>query len=940
MLDKTFDPTSAEPRLYAQWEASGAFAPRDAAPDGGEAETYSIVIPPPNVTGSLHIGHALNNTLQDILARYHRMTGKAVLWLPGTDHAGIATQMVVERQLAAAGNVGRREMGRDAFVQKVWDWKAESGGAIVQQLRRLGASCDWSRERFTLDEGLNAAVRKVFVQLHREGLIYRDKRLVNWDPQFQTAISDLEVEQREVEGFYWHFAYPLAADEDGKPVTYEHPVAFDEDGKATEWETRDYIVVATTRPETMLGDTGVAVHPGDERYASLVGAKVRLPLTHRLIPIVADDYADPAKGSGAVKITPAHDFNDFQVGKRAGLPSINILDGDAHIIDHNWAFKGVNADGQVDEDADILELLQTIPIDFQGLDRFVARKAIVARAEAEGWLKEIEKTKHVVPHGDRSGVVIEPWLTDQWYVDAHTLAQPAIKAVETGATTFEPASYSKIYFEWLRNIEPWCISRQLWWGHRIPAWYGPNGEIYVAETEEDARELAMADYESEVALTQDEDVLDTWFSSALWPFSTMGWPEKTSDLERFYPTSDLVTAADIIFFWVARMMMMGLHFMDEAPFKRVIINGLVRDDKGQKMSKSKGNVIDPLVIIDELGADPLRFTMAILSGTRDIKLSRERIEGYRNFGTKLWNAARFAQMNEAVRVEGFDPATVQQTINRWVRDELVHAERAVASAIEGGRFDDAASALYRFVWNVFCDWYLELAKPVFQGDDAAAKAETGAMTAWTLDQTLKLMHPVMPFITEELWEQLAREGTPRSEPTLIGAAWPVLPDTYRDAEASAEITWLVDVVTQLRSTRAEIGAPPAAKLTLALHNPTPDVQARFDAASDLIRTLARLGEIKTVDAQPESSIAVLVGGVSAFVPLAGLVDVGAERTRLTKDIAAFDSDIGHFNKKLGNPNFVAKAAPAVIAEQRAKLADAEAGRAKLVEALARLETLS
>ena len=570
MLDKTFDPKSAEPRLYARWEDSGLFAPRAAAATDGAADAYSIVIPPPNVTGSLHIGHALNNTLQDILTRYHRMKGKAVLWLPGTDHAGIATQMVVERQLAAAGEPGRRDMGRDAFVDKVWEWKGQSGGTIVRQLRRLGASCDWSRERFTLDEGLNAAVRKVFVQLHKDGLIYRDKRLVNWDPHFQTAISDLEVEQKEVDGAYWHFAYPLA---DG--VTYEHPVAFDDEGKATAFETRDYIVVATTRPETMLGDTGVAVHPTDDRYAGLVGQFVTLPITGRRIPIVADDYADPTKGSGAVKITPAHDFNDFQVGKRAGLATLNVMDSLARITA-----------------ADTPD----VPAEFEGMDRFAARKAIVARAEEEGWLKEIEKTKHAVPHGDRSGVVIEPWLTDQWYVDAHTLAQPAIKAVEQGDTTFEPASYSKVYFEWLRNIEPWCISRQLWWGHRIPAWYDADGNIYVAETEEEA--IAQAGGK---ALTQDEDVLDTWFSSALWPFSTMGWPEKTEDLQRFYPTGDLVTAADIIFFWVARMMMMGLHFMDEVPFKRVVINGLVLDEKGQKMSKSKGNVIDPLDIIDEIG---------------------------------------------------------------------------------------------------------------------------------------------------------------------------------------------------------------------------------------------------------------------------------------------------------------------------------------------------
>jgi len=941
MLEKTFDPRAAEPRHYERWEASGLFAPRERAATDGAADAYSIVIPPPNVTGSLHIGHALNNTLQDILARYHRMKGKAVLWLPGTDHAGIATQMVVERKLAAEGNIGRRDLGRDAFIDKVWEWKAESGGTIVRQLRRLGASCDWSRERFTLDEGLNAAVRKVFVQLHRDGLIYRDKRLVNWDPHFQTAISDLEVEQKEVEGAYWHFAYPLA---DG--VTYEHPVAFDEDGKPTEYETRDYIVVATTRPETMLGDTGVAVHPDDERYAGLVGKAVILPITGRRIPIVADDYADPTKGSGAVKITPAHDFNDFGVGKRAGLATLNVMDSLARITA-----------------ADTPD----VPADYEGMDRFAARKAIVARAEEEGWLKAIEKTKHMVPHGDRSGVVIEPWLTDQWYVDAKTLAQPAIKAVEQGDTTFEPASYSKIYFEWLRNIEPWCISRQLWWGHRIPAYYGPPANddgtrpadlskadlrVFVAETGEEARLQAEefygcpakwdmapgffgdSDRYEEVQLSQDSDVLDTWFSSALWPFSTMGWPEKTEDLERFYPTSDLVTAADIIFFWVARMMMMGLHFMDEVPFKRVIINGLVRDEKGQKMSKSKGNVIDPLEIIDDLGADPLRFTMAILSGTRDIKLSKQRIEGYRNFGTKLWNAARFAQMNEAARVEGFDPATVEQTINRWIRGELVKTERQVADAIEGGRFDDAAGALYRFIWNVFCDWYLELAKPVFGGADEAAKAETRAMTAWTLDQTIKLLHPVMPFITEELWTQLGGEGL------VMGAAWPEFPETFIDADAGAEIGWLVDLVTEVRALRGEMNVPPSAKPPLTIVAPDSQTAARVERHRDLLQTLARVSSVQTADAAPAGAVTFVSGSTTAALALADLIDLGAERARLEKAVADFDADIGHVNKKLGNPNFVARAAPEVVDEQREKLAAAEAGKAKMQAALKRLEDLT
>ncbi len=909
MLEKTFDPKAAEPRLYAQWEKSGLFQPKtDSA-----AEAYSIVIPPPNVTGSLHIGHALNNTLQDILARYHRMTGKAVLWLPGTDHAGIATQMVVERKLAAEGLPGRREMGREAFVEKVWDWKAESGGTIIRQLRRLGASADWSRERFTLDEGLNEAVRKVFVQLYKEGLIYRAKRLVNWDPHFQTAISDLEVEQKEVDGAYWHFAYPLA---DG--VSYQHPVAFDEEGKPTEFETRDYIVVATTRPETMLGDTGVAVHPKDERYAGLVGKEVVLPVTGRRVPIVADEYADPTKGSGAVKITPAHDFNDFQVGKRAGLPSLNIMDSLARII--------------ADE-------VPEIPAEFVGMDRFVARKAIIANAEENGWLKEIEKTKHMVPHGDRSGAVIEPWLTDQWWVDAKTLAQPALKAVQDGETVFEPKSYEKVYFEWLNNIEPWCVSRQLWWGHQIPAWYGPDGEIFVAETEEEARAEAEAKLGAGVELKREEDVLDTWFSSALWPFSTMGWPENTDDLARFYPTSDLVTAADIIFFWVARMMMMGKHFMGAAPFKRVIINGLVRDEKGQKMSKSKGNVIDPLEIVDELGADPLRFTMAILSGTRDIKLSKQRIEGYRNFGTKLWNAARFSQMNECARVEGFDPSTVEQTINRWIRGELAKAERAVSQAILGGRFDDAAGALYRYIWNVFCDWYLELAKPVFNGTDEAAKAETRAMTAWVLDETLKLLHPVMPFITEELWAELGKTG-PARESLLIGASWPQLPDSFIDPAAEAEIGWLVDLIGELRGLRAEMNVPPSAKPPLAFVGADDATKVLVERHRPLILQLARVSEVSLLDAAPAGAVTCVSGGSTVALSLADFIDLGAEKARLNKEIAAFDSDIGHYNKKLGNPNFVSRAAPEVVEEQRQKLADAEAGKAKMQAALARLEAMA
>ena len=894
MLEKNFDPAAVEPRLYKKWEDSGAFAPTDAG------ETFSIVIPPPNVTGSLHIGHALNNTLQDVLIRFERMRGKAALWLPGTDHAGIATQMVVERQLAASG-LKRRDMGREAFVAKVWDWKKESGGTIVQQLRRLGASCDWSRERFTLDDGLSAAVRKVFVQLHKDGLMYRDKRLVNWDPQFQTAISDLEVEQKEVDGHYWHFAYPLA---DG--VTYDFPIK-DEEGNDTT-ETRDYIVVATTRPETMLGDSGVAVHPDDEHYKDLVGKFVILPITGRRIPIVADEYADPAKGSGAVKITPAHDFNDFMVGKRHDLEQINILDTQANLL----AF-------------------DPVPAEYQGMERFAARKAIIARAEEEGWLKQIEKTKHMVPHGDRSGVVIEPFLTDQWYVNAGELAKEAIAAVEDGRTVFEPKNWEKTYFEWMRNIEPWCVSRQLWWGHRIPAWYAEDGYIFVAETEADAHKQAEAHYGKKVALKQDEDVLDTWFSSALWPFSTMGWPENTEDLARFYPTHTLITGFDIIFFWVARMMMMGLHFTGKAPFKRVFINALVRDDKGQKMSKSKGNVMDPLVLIDEFGADALRFTMTAMSGQgRDIKLAKPRIEGYRNFSTKLWNATRFTQMNECARVEGFDPATAKLTLSRWIRGEVQKTVAAVTEALEACAFDDAANALYKFIWNVFCDWYLELAKPILNGDDQAAKAEIRAMTAWVLDQAMILLHPVMPFITEELWDKTGHKDM------LITHSWPKSDAGAIDAEADEEINWLIDLISEIRSIRSEMNVPGSARAPLTLSGASDVTRKRLDTHEDLILFLGRLSGVDVSETAAAGSVPFVAGEATAHLAIAEFIDLKAEEARLTKGIADFDKTIDGVRRKLDNPEFVRKAPDEVITENRERLEDAENGKVKLSAALERL----
>jgi valyl-tRNA synthetase len=892
MLEKTFDPKSVEPRLYARWESSGAFSPDRALAANPDAEAFCIVIPPPNVTGSLHIGHALNHTLQDVLIRFERMRGKAALWLPGTDHAGIATQMVVERQLAAAGNISRREMGREEFVRRVWAWKAETAGTIQGQMRRLGASVDWGRERFTLDDGLSNAVRKVFVQLYKEGLIYRDKRLVNWQPDLQTAVSDLEVENVEVNGHMWRFRYPI------------------------EGREGEYIVVATTRPETMLGDTAVAVHPDDPRYAHLVGLKVRLPLTGRLIPIIADDYADPEKGTGAVKITPAHDFNDFRVGQRHGLPAINVFTPEAR-------------------------LNEEVPEAYRGLDRFVARARIVADLDSLGLLDGVDDHRLMVPYDEKSKlVVIEPYLTDQWYVDAGTLAQPAIKAVEEGATVFEPRHWEKTYFEWLRNIEPWCISRQLWWGHRIPAWWGPDGRVFVEETEAAAIAAARAHYGRDEVLTQDEDVLDTWFSSALWPFSTLGWPVETEDLKRFYPTHTLATGFDIIFFWVARMMMMGLHFTGEAPFKRVFINALVLDEKGQKMSKTRGNVIDPLELIDTYGADAVRFTLTAMTGqARSIKLSKQRIEGYRNFGTKLWNAARFCQMNECQRLAGFDPAAVRGVLNRWIRGEAAKTICQVTEGLEACAFDDAAGALYRFIWNVFCDWYLELAKPILNGADEAAKAETRATAAWILDVCVKLLHPVSPFLTEELWDKLAEFGPPR-EGLLITARWPEAPESWIDPEAEAEIGWLIELVSQVRSIRAEMNVPPSARAPLTLAGANRATRARLERHRELIVSLARLSSAREAEAPPHGAAPFAIGEATGFLVIADFIDVAAERARLTKEIGVFSGDIDRTAKKLANADFLARAPEEVVEENRARLAGAKAGRAKLQAALVRLESVA
>ena len=923
-MEKTFDPKSVESRIAAEWERADAF--KAGRPERAGAETYCIVIPPPNVTGNLHMGHALNNTLQDILCRFERMRGKDVLWQPGTDHAGIATQMVVERQMMERKEPGRRDIGREAFLEKVWAWKAESGGAIVQQLKRLGASCDWSRERFTMDEGLSKAVAKVFVQLYRDGLIYKDKRLVNWDPKLLTAISDLEVVQVETKGSLWYFRYPVV------------------DGHGA--ETGEHIVVATTRPETMLGDSGVAVHPDDERYTDLVGMRVRLPLVGRLIPIVADDYSDPEKGTGAVKITPAHDFNDFEVGKRHDLKQINILDPEARIsIQDNVAFLE-----DAPESAELTETLAAL----HGLPREAARKAVVEMMEAKGLVEKIDPHVLQVPTGDRSNVVIEPFLTDQWYVDAKTLAQPALAAVRSGDTSFVPKNWEKTYFEWLDNIQPWCISRQLWWGHQIPAWYSGWGGIYVAETYEEALVQALTDAtEREILddveagriaehpdrhpdfLTRDEDVLDTWFSSALWPFSTLGWPDATPELKRFYPTSVLVTGFDIIFFWVARMMMMGMQFMKEAPFRDVYIHALVRDEKGAKMSKSKGNVIDPLNLIDQFGADALRFTLAAMAAQgRDIKLSTQRVEGYRNFATKLWNASRFAEMNACVRVEGFDPKIVRAPINRWIVGEAAAAVTETTAAIEAYRFNDAAGAVYRFVWNVFCDWYLELAKPLLTGDDEAIKTETRATAAWTLDVIFKLLHPFMPFLTEELWAIKGAEG-PRRENLLVLSEWPSL-EGLGDAEAEAEVGWVVDLVTEVRSVRSEMNVPAGAQVPLALVGADAAIKQRATDWGETIRRLARISEISFAPAAPAGSAQMLVRGLTVAMPLAGAIDISAEKARLSKEIGKLDGEAKKIEAKLGNPDFLTRAKEEVVEENRERLEDTRAKIAKMTVALERL----
>ncbi len=877
-LDKNFEPASSEARLYAGWEASGAFA---AHPEG-HAAPYTIMIPPPNVTGSLHVGHALTMTLQDILVRFRRMQGRDVLWQPGTDHAGIATQMVVERLLDKEG-VSRKELGRETFLSRVWQWKAESGGNITRQLRRLGASPDWARERFTMDDGLSVAVREVFVRLFEEGLIYQDKRLVNWDTALQTAISDLEVESRETKGNMWHIRYPVEGGEE--------------------------IIVATTRPETMLADTAVAVHPENEKFKHLIGRHVVLPLTERKIPVIADEYADPEKGTGAVKITPAHDFNDFEVGKRHGLSMPSMLDRQGRVV--------------LAELGEVPEFVRSL----EGLDRFAARKLIVAELEARELLVEVKPHPHMVPYGDRSGTVIEPFLTTQWYCNAHVLAQPAIKAVEEGRTQFVPKQWENTFFAWMRDIQPWCISRQLWWGHRIPAWYDEAGKVYVARTQAEAEQKAGAG----VTLTQDEDVLDTWFSSALWPFSTLGWPEQTPELAKYYPTDTLVTGFDIIFFWVARMMMMGLHFMKDVPFRTIYIHGLVRDEKGQKMSKSKGNVLDPLTLIDKFGADALRYSVAAAAGQgRDVKLGEKIVETNRAFITKIWNAARFLEMNGVKPNPAFRPEEAKLPLCRWVLARANEAIIAATVGLEAYRPNDYAAACYRFAWGDVCDWFIELAKPGFTSEDAAEIRDTAA---YVLGVLLRLMHPLIPYVTEALWDHFGY-GEAFS---LISAAWPETVAVTGETEAMEAVNWLIALISEIRSIRSEMNVPPSLKSPVFLQDASAATLARAEQNFEAVSRLARASEIgPLIGPVPKNAAQAVLGEATIVLPLEGLIDLEAEKKRLQGALAKAEQELAKVKAKLGNADFTARAPEAILEEHREREESFANEVTRLGAALARL----
>ncbi|MCB1558454.1 MAG: valine--tRNA ligase [Alphaproteobacteria bacterium] len=880
MLDKTFDHKQIEKNHYHRWEDSGLFECHPKM----DTSPYTIMMPPPNVTGTLHMGHAFTNTIQDIMIRYNRMRGKDTLWMPGTDHAGIATQMVVERKLEAEGQPSRREMGREAFLEKVWEWKEYSGGTITSQLRRLGATPDWSRERFTMDEGLSKAVAKVFVQLYKEKLIYKDNRLVNWDPKLLTAISDLEVVQKEIKGHMWYIRYPVEGDQERT------------------------ITIATTRPETMLGDTAIVVNPEDERYKDLIGKFAVLPIVGRLIKIIADDYVDMELGTGAMKVTPAHDFNDFEIGRRHNLEMISILDIHA----------------KVNENA---------PKEYQGLDRYDARKKILAELEAQDLLEKVDNITHMVPYGDRSDLVIEPFLTEQWYCDAKTLAQPAIEAVETGKTVFVPKNWENTFFEWMRNIQPWCISRQLWWGHQIPAWYDEDGKVYVAETEEEAQAEAGAG----VKLRRDDDVLDTWFSSALWPFSTLGWPEQTPELAKYYPGDVLCTGFDIIFFWVARMMMMGIHFMGDVPFKTVYMHALVRDAKGQKMSKSKGNVIDPLDVIEKYGADALRFCLTAMAAQgRDIRLSDDRIEGYRNFATKIWNATRYCEMNGCLPNADFKPENAKATINKWIVGQVMDVQKAIDKNMEEYRFNDAAGAIYQFVWGTFCDWYLEFTKPMLgEGNtDDALKQETRDTTGWVLDQILTLLNPYMPYITEELYESIAVRP---KDSLLMGQPWPTYAESLYNEDARQEMDWVMRLITEIRSVRSDMNVPAGAKIQMMIKDASEQTKSRIASYEEIIGRMARIEKIELTDSAPKGSIQTILDEATIILPIAEIIDLDKERERLKKEIDKLAANINRIDTKLADEKFVNNAPAEIIAEQKARREESETVMNKLSQALKQLE---
>jgi valyl-tRNA synthetase len=957
-LEKTFDTGTAEARIYAAWEQAGCFK---AGANATRDETFTIMIPPPNVTGVLHMGHAFNNTLQDILIRWKRMQGVDTLWQPGTDHAGIATQMVVERELAKAGEPTRAEMGRQAFLAKVWEWKKQSGGTIINQLKRLGASCDWDRTAFTMSGAPNApadedgnfhdAVIKVFVEMYKKGLIYRGKRLVNWDPHFETAISDLEVENIEVAGHMWHFKYPLA---DGQTYTY---VEKDEDGNITLSEERDYISIATTRPETMLGDGAVAVHPSDERYAPIIGKLCEIPVGpkehRRLIPIITDEYPDPDFGSGAVKITGAHDFNDYQVAKRGGIPMYNLMDTRAAMRADGRPYAEEAAEaqrisnGEIEWDENKVAAMNLVPDEYRGLDRMEARERVVAAITVEGnavmipnpkagddgeadLIPHVENKPIMQPFGDRSKVVIEPMLTDQWFVETAKIVGPALDAVRDGTVQIIPESGEKTYYHWLENIEPWCISRQLWWGHQVPVWFDEKGNQYCAATEAEAQAQAPGK-----TLTRDPDVLDTWFSSGLWPIGTLGWPEQNAALDKYFPTSTLITGQDILFFWVARMMMMQLAVVDQIPFDTVYLHGLVRDAKGKKMSKSTGNVIDPLDIIDEYGADALRFTNAAMASIGGVlKLDMQRIQGYRNFGTKLWNAARFAEMNEAVLSDGTVPMA-DQAVNKWIIGETAKVREVVDAAFDTYRFNDAAQALYAYVWGKVCDWYVELSKPLLNGNDEAAKEETRRVMGWVIDQCLILLHPIMPFITEELWGALGERAK-----MVVHADWP----TYTaaelvDAVADREMNWVISLIEGIRSARSQMRVPAGLRIPMIVTELDAAGQAAWDRNEAMILKLARVVDLTHADAFPKGSITVAVPGGTFGLPLADIIDIDAEKERLEKSLGKLVKELGGLRGRLNNPKFVASAPDEVVEEARANLAEREEEEVQLKAAMDRLNEI-